>query len=84
MGARLQGMEPLPIGVEPAAPATLTRRPPPITGDSGGYGSSWDRPLRRPHPLQQRSFLLGVIVEMRKVMWPTPEQPRPQRRDLPF
>jgi preprotein translocase SecE subunit len=63
-------MEPLPIGVR--QPPRPPRPPaPPITGDSGGYGSSWDRPLRRPHPPQQRSFLLGVIVETRKVMWPT-------------
>ena len=63
-------MEPLPIGVR--QPPRPPRPPaPPITGGSGGYGSSWDRPFRGPYPAQQRNFLLGVILEMRKVGRPT-------------
>ena len=63
-------MEPLPIGVR--RPPRPPRPPaPPITGSGGGYGSSWDRPLRGPYRLQRRNFLLEVIVEMRKIVWPT-------------
>ncbi len=63
-------MEPLPIGVRqpprpPGPPA------PPITGGGGGYGSSWDRPLRGPHRPQRRNLLSEVILETRKVAWPT-------------
>jgi len=63
-------MEPLPIGVR--QPPRPPRPPaPPITGGSGGYGSSWDRPLPGPYRPQRRNFLREVIVETRKVVWPT-------------
>lgn len=60
-------VEPLPAGVrEPPGPP----RPPapPITGD-GGNGP-WGRPLRPPYRAP-RTFLHEVLVEMRKVAWPT-------------
>jgi preprotein translocase SecE subunit len=70
MSALEQVMEPLPIGVR--QPPRPPRPPaPPITGGNGGYGSSWERPLRGPYRPKQRNFLHEVIVEMRKVVWPT-------------
>jgi len=67
-------MEPLPIGVR--QPPRPPRPPaPPITGGNGGDGSSWGRPLRGPHVLRRRHFLFEVMLETRKVVWPT-------RRDI--
>ena len=63
-------MEPLPIGVR--QPPRPPRPPaPPITDGSGGYGSSWDRPLRGACGPQRGNFLRQVLVETRKVVWPT-------------
>jgi preprotein translocase SecE subunit len=63
-------MEPLPIGVR--QPPRPPRPPaPPITDGSDGHGSSWDRPRRGPYRPQRHNFLRGVIVETRKVAWPT-------------
>jgi hypothetical protein len=70
MSALEQVMEPLPMGVR--QPPRPPRPPaPPITCGGGGYGSSWDRPLRGPYRRTRRNFLSGVILETRKVMWPT-------------
>jgi preprotein translocase SecE subunit len=70
IGGRLRAMDPLPIGV--GQPPRPPRPPaPPITDNSGGYGSSWDRPLRGPYRPHRRNFLRSVIIETRKIAWPT-------------
>ena len=63
-------MEPLPIGVR-QTPRPPRPPAPPITGSSGGCGSSQYRPLRGPYRPHRRNFLREVIVETRKVVWPT-------------